>query len=57
MCDSGEGEDAEWGRDRWVLADEVSRIVRTEECARRVRWNCCWRKEKEGVSDTDRGGE
>ena len=39
MCESGAGEDVEhllvmcgeFGRDRWVLVDEVSRVVETGE--------------------------
>ena len=38
----------EFERDRWVLADEVSRIVGAGESleeygrvARKVRWHCC----------------
>ena len=43
----------EFERDRWVLVDEVSRIIglesdwrNMEECARGLRWHCCW-----GASD------
>ena len=55
ICESGVGEDmehllvmfGEFERDRWVLADEVSKIVGAEEIwksVRSVRWYCCWEK-------------
>ena len=59
MCESSVGEDVEpllvmcreFERDRWVLADEVSRIVgageQLEEYGRvckEGKWHCCWEK-------------
>ena len=58
MCESGAGEDVEqlviceeFERDRWVLADEVSRIVgagawleKYGRVCEEGRWHCCWEK-------------
>ena len=57
MSESGAVEGVEignllkFGRDRLELACEVSRIIGVEsawrnikECARRVRWLCCWER-------------
>ncbi len=52
----------EFGRDRWVLADEVSRIVglesdwRNMEVCKEGKVALLLEKGMEGVSDTDGGG-